>query len=519
MSKKNLRHPALRALITVGLTSVGCASVLAQGGDVLRLRLKADIRSTDPGMNRDGATDGVVLHMVEGLVAYREDFTIAPMLARSVEVSPDQLSYTFKLREGVTFHNGEPLRAEDVLFAWKRYTDPANNWRCLPEVDGRGASKVVEVTAPGPMTVVFRLEKPSALFLATLARPDCGNAAIYHRASLDGDGKWVAPIGTGPFKLVEWKRGQYIDLARNDDYAALPGGVDGLAGNKRAHVPRLRFVIVPDDSAAKAALLTGNVDVLPDIVSSDLATYQARKDIALHTAPQMDIVAFLFQTRDPLLKDPRIRRAMALALDTAKLVEAVTMGTSRASRSIIPLPSSHYGPKQAELPARDLAAAKALLAEAGYKGERIKWLTGKSREMQSGTIFAQSMLQEAGFNIEIEAMDWPTLLERYSKGNYQAMSFSYSARFEAGLSFEMISGNKNVQPRKVWDNSEARALLERVMQLSDRKERQPLLDQLETLFRADVPMVVLYSSAETSAARPWVRNYRGWALGHPAAGA
>lgn len=505
----------LAALLGLGGASSHAQGSLAQGKDTLRMRLKTDIRSTDPGLNRDGTTDGVVLHVVEGLVAYREDFTIAPMLAKSVAVSPDQLSYTFTLREDVKFHNGEVLVAKDVLFTWQRYIDPKNNWRCLPEVDGRGVSKVVEVSAPDAKTVVFRLEKPSSLFLATLARPDCGNAAIYHRASLDAEGKWIAPIGTGPFRFGEWKRGQFIDLVRNEGYAALPGGYDGLVGNKSALVPRLRFVVIPDDSAAKAALLTGNIDVIPDILNSDLPTYRARKDIAVHTAPQMDIVAFLFQTRDPLLSDPRIRRAIALSFDVPKLVEAVTDGASKPSRSIIPVSSSYYGTKQAEIPARNIAAAKALLAEAGYKGQPIKWLTSKRGEMQSNTIFAQGMAQEAGLNIEIEAMDWATLLDRYTKGNYQAMSFAYSARFDPALSFEMVSGDKATQPRKVWDNAEARGLLDKAMQLVDGTERQAVLDQLEALFRADTPMIVLYSSAEISAARPGILNYKGWALGQP----
>ena len=348
----------------LGLLAVFCLAPVpaSADADTLRIRLNTDIRSTDPGLNRDENTDAVVLHMVEGLVAYREDASVGPMLAKSIEVAPDGLSYTFRLRDGVSFHNGAPLTADDVLFAWKRYLDPQNNWRCLSEFDGRGLAKITGITAPDPMSVVFTLDRPSALFLTTMARVDCGAAGIYHRSSLDADGKWRAPVGTGPFKFGAWQHGEYIDLVRYDQYAALPGQPDGLTGNKTALVPKLRFVIIPDPSAAKAALMADGIDVIFRVVNSDLPEYRSRPDIVTQSAPTLEVNGFLFQTRDPVLRDPRVRRAFALALDVPQLVDAVTDGQSKPSLSIMPLPSPYYGKAQAALPVHDLAAARRLLA-------------------------------------------------------------------------------------------------------------------------------------------------------------
>ncbi|WP_342358481.1 ABC transporter substrate-binding protein [Terrarubrum flagellatum] len=503
--------------VAIGLAGLIASPASAQE-DTLRIRLNADIRSTDPGINRDANTDAVVLHMVEGLVAYCEDTSVGPLLAKSVDVSPDGKVYTFNLRDDVKFHNGAPLTADDVLFSWKRYVDPANNWRCLPEVDGRGLAKVVNVEAKDAKTVVFTLEKPSALFLTVLARPDCGETAIYHRDSLTSDGKWKDPIGTGPFKMGEWKRGQYIDLLRNDSYAALPGKRDGHTGGKAPLVAKVRFPIIPDSSAAKAALLSGGLDVIYDVQNSDIPDYKQRKDVTLREQATMDINGLLFQTRDPLLKDVRIRRALTLALDIPQLVETVTEGASKPSLSIIPTPSSYYGKTQAELPKRDIAAAKKLLAEAGYNGQPIKMLaTKRYPSIFDMAVLAQAMAQEAGVKIDVEVLDWATLLDRYNKGDYQAMSFSYSSRLDPSLSFEMISGDKDAQPRKVWDNAESRKLMTRSMEISDRAQRQALFDDLEAKFRADAPMIVLYSAVETSAARANVQNYSGWALGQPRA--
>ncbi len=500
-----------------GFCSVGLAQAQAQP-DTLRIRLNADIRSTDPGINRDNNTDAVMMHVLEGLVAYREDASVAPLLAQSVSTSADGKTYTFKLRQGVKFHNGAPLTADDVLFAWNRYMLPANNWRCLAEFDGRGLAKVVKVEAPDAATVVYTLDKPSALFLATLARVDCGGTGIYHRSSLEADGKWREPVATGPYKLGEWKRGQYIELLRNDAYAALPGPRDGNTGAKIAETPKVRFIVIPDASAAKAALFSGGIDLNYDINDEDMAEYKGRKDILMETQATMNVQGLLFQTRDPLLKDARIRRAIALALDMPELVAAVTSGNAPPSRSVVPTPSAFYKKPQAALPARNLAQAKKLLAEAGYKGEPIKILaTKRYNSVFNIAVLTQAMVQEAGIKAEVEVLDWATLLDRYNKGNYQAMGFTFSARLDPALSYEMVTGPKDKQPRKVWDDPLAHELLAKSMETSDVAQRQALFDKLEARMREDVPAIFMYSAVNTSAARSYAKGYKGWALGTPRA--
>lgn len=518
------RHCAFSrcALLRLALVVAGCGAVVGAfaqpAADTLRVRLNADIRSTDPGLNRDANTDGVMMHIMEGLVAYREDASVAPLLAESVQTSADGKVYTFKLRRGLKFSNGAPLTADDVIFSWNRYMTPANNWRCLTEFDGHGLSKVVKAEATDPSTVVFTLEKPSALFLATLARSDCAGTGVYHRSSLDESGKWKEPVATGPYKLGEWKRGQYVELVRNDNYAALPGKRDGNTGNKAGLVAKVRFVVIPDTSAAKAALLSGGIDLNPDINDEDMAEYKARKDIVLETSAVMDVQGLLFQTRDPLLKDVRIRRAIALALDMPELVAAVTTGNARPSRSIIPVPSSYYKAHQAALPGRDIALAKKLLADAGYQGQPIKLLTTKRyNSLFNIAMLSQAMAKEAGINIDVEVLEWATLLDRYSRGDYQAMAFTYSSRLDPSLSFEMISGEKDKQPRKVWDDPEALALISKSMEVTDRAQRQAIFDRLEAKMREDVPAVFLYSAVYTSAAKSYVSGYQGWTLGTPRA--
>jgi hypothetical protein len=267
---------AMRLRTSIAALVVLCSlSLPVAAQDVLRVRLNADIRSTEPGVNRDANTDGIHWHLVEGLVALRGDATVAPMLAERIDVSEDGRTYTFTLRQGVRFHNGQPLTSADVAFAMQRYLRRETNWRCRPDLDS-AVTRLTAVETPDERTVVMRLEQPSALFLTVLARPDCGQTGIWHRDSLNADGSWRAPVGTGPFRLGEWRRGQYVELTRFEAYAALPGEPDGLAGNKTAMVERVRLSVIPDDAAARAALLAGNIDILPDARTRDLPDLRQR---------------------------------------------------------------------------------------------------------------------------------------------------------------------------------------------------------------------------------------------------
>lgn len=499
MFRKAVWGAALAALTWAGI---------AHGASALRVQLPADIRSIDPGVNRDHNTDGVVLHMVEGLVAYGEDAAPKPLLAEKVEIAPDGKRYTFTLRRGVTFHNGAELSSADVVWSWNRYMDPKTDWRCLSEFDGRGQVKVERVSAPDPQTVVFDLDQPSALFLTSLARTDCAMTGILHRSSLKPDGSFDRPIGTGPFKFGEWKRGEFIRLDRFADYAALPGPRDGFTGAKKPLVDEVRFVVIPDSATAKAALIKGDIEVVPDVANADVAELKGDDRVKLSVVSHMGLVGLIMQTRDPVMANPKLRRAIAAAIDKPELVAAVTDGLGKPNGSVVPSLSAYHGKVQGEDVAYDPAMAKSLLREAGYKGEKITMLANK-RYPQSfnAAVVAQQMLQGAGLNVEIEVLEWATQLDRYSKGNYQIQAFPYSGRMDPALSFESITGPKDKQPRKLWDNPEVQALLDKSMVVAAAAERQAIFDELHRRFLAEMPMVMLYNGIAGGAMGRKVEGY------------
>jgi peptide/nickel transport system substrate-binding protein len=499
-----------RALAALVFALAAASSASAE--TVLRARLNSDIVSSEPGMRRDENTDAVLLHVVEGLVAPRDDGTVAPMLASGWTVSPDGRTYTFTLRPGVLFHNGAPLTSAEAVWSLDRYFAPKSHWRCKAAFGPQGLGRVLSVSAVGPQKVAVTLDRPAPFFLQTLARADCGEAGILHPASVGPDGAWRTPIGTGPFRFGEWRRNQHLELLKFAGYRPLPGSRDGEGGGKHALVDRIRFSVIPDGSAAAAGLVRGSLDVVDGLAPNELAALQGTPGVRLESAPTMDFYGVLFQTRDPLLRDPRLRQAIALSLDVAGIARVVGHGTALADSSPIPAVSPFYGPAQRPLIRRDLARARALVKASGYHGQPIKLITNRRYPQAfDSAILVQAMARDAGIRIDIVTLDWATQVARYSSGDYQAMIFGFSARLDPSLSFDVLIGDKAADPRKVWDAPHARALLQQSMATADVAARRAIFDQLEAEFRRDAPAVALFNTKRVTAVRAEVTGYRSWA--------
>ena len=504
-----------------GLVVIACVAGLfllfphrlprAEMGSTLRARLNADIASSDPGMKRDANTDAVLLHVVEGLVAAREDGTVGPMLARSWTISPDGKTYRFQLRRGIRFHNGAPLTSADVKWSLDRYLAHGSQWRCKSDLSAKGIAQVLAVHTPSLDVVEIVLDRPAPMFLTTLTRLDCGGTGITHRDSVGSDGTWRYPIGTGPFRWGEWRHSEYIDLVKFPGYQSLPGAPDGIGGGKRALVDKIRFSVIPDGSAASAALLRNSLDVLDALAPNELGNIQGSSGIKLESALSSDFYVIMLQSGDPVLHDARLRRALSLSLDVAALTRVVTHGTAMPDSSPVTAVSPFYGPVERPLVQRNLPLARALVKASGYNGEPIQLMTSHSPpEMYDAAILVQAMARDAGINIEIVSLDWATQLSRYSSGSYQATIFGFSARLDPSLMFGMLIGDRKADPRKVWNSPQAIALLHQSVVTGDRQARQAVFDELDTAFRRDVPAIILYNTRRVTGLRSGVTGYRSW---------
>ena len=259
------------------------------------------------------------------------------------------------------FHNGAPLTSAEGLWSWKRYLDPKTDWRCLPDLDGRNGLKIEAVEAPDPRTIVMRINQPSALFLDTLSRTDCGMAGILHPDSVGPDGAWKQPVGTGPYIMGPWQRGQHVTLNRFDAYVSPPGDKpDGYVGRKRPLAASVRFVVIPDAATGRAAVLSGAIDVA-ELQESDIVEMKKNPAVEVVTAPVANKHVFLLQTRDPLIGNVHLRQAIAAALDIPDIVASTSSGLGTPNNSAVLAGSIYYDDVQRTSYARDLERVKQLL--------------------------------------------------------------------------------------------------------------------------------------------------------------
>jgi peptide/nickel transport system substrate-binding protein len=489
----------------------GLGAVPAQAQSSLRVSLATDVRALMPGNSPDDSTGTVLQHIYEGLVAWRSDGSVAPMLAKEIAVSSDGREYLFTLRPDVRFHNGQKLTAREVVWTWKTFLDPAAKWPCRAQFDGLRGLKIEKVEQVDELAVRFTLAAPAPAFLSTMARADCDSAGIAHPDSVDASGTWTGAIGTGPFKLGEWRRNQFVELVRFAEYAAREEASDGYAGAKAAKVERLRFLIVPDPAAVKAGLMSGGLDLWPSADPKYAKELAQDQRIAVRSAPVSSVNAVVMQTADPVLADPRLRRAINAAIDYAGLAEAISDGYATPNTSPVPSSSLYFGAVEKQGHAYDPALAKKLLAEAGYKGQPIK-ITSNARfaSMHDIAIAVQAMLVAAGIKAEVETVEFGTQLERYFKGQYQLMVFNYTPYLDPMFVFDRFTGDKSKQVDRVWDSPRAVELIARLATAKP-DEKQALYDDLHRLFIADSPMIVWSSGTMVSAFAGKVGGYAPWA--------
>ncbi|GAB5467539.1 MAG: ABC transporter substrate-binding protein [Rhodospirillales bacterium] len=494
--------------------AIGATAEEPKQGGQLVVALNADIRGTNAGVDRDANTDSVMHHVVETLVAHTEDMGIGPLVADSWEVSDDGKTYTFTLRPDITFHNGAPVTAKEVKWSWDRLLNPDTAWSCLRYYDGSRGAKVEGVEALDDRQVRFTLAEPSALFLIHLANIQC-SPAVLHPDSLDAEGNWSAPVATGPYKIKERRPGEYVLLERFEGYKPRAEPRDGYAGARVPHLDEIKFLVTPESSVELAGLYAGDINVLPGLSPSAVEEVRGR-GIEVQVAQGFPWSTLLINTRDPLLSDVRMRRAIAHAIDLGQVAEASSFGLVGANPSAVPQPSGYHSKAHLDWPAFDPAATKALLAEAGYDGQVITLQTNKKyQDMFDNAVIVQSFLTAAGMTVELEVLDWATQLENYFESKFMLSSFGYSARLDPALMYGTFVGNKDVGGWYQWESEEATALVDRAAQSLDPAERKALFEELHALMAKDIPIYGLYNDALAHAVGPGVGGYKLWASNKP----
>jgi len=455
----------------------------------IRVAEGEDTPTSMPGnVARNTATDNILGNVVESLVALRADLSVGPMLADSWDITPDGKTYTFHLRHGVLFHNGVPVTSAEVKWSFQYLMKRSSGFECRSVFDGNRGVKVLAVRTPDPYTVVFELDRPYALFLKQMVDPRCP-LAVLHPSSVDSAGQWLKPVATGPFVFADWKRGQYVLLKPFPQYRPRAEPPSGLAGAKVAHAD-VRFVVIPDEAAQKSALAAGQIDAMT-ISENSLLPPDPRWHLI--DGPSADPAVLLMQTRDPLLSDVHMRRAIALALDLPGIVNAVTDGHARYNPSLVPDANELFSPVDASGYMQNLPEVKRLLAQAGYHGQTLKLETSRRFEhMYTLAVYVQSLLTKAGIRTELDIVEWGKQVSDFRAGRFQMMSFGYSARIDPALMFGDVLGDKSKTPMAQWENPAALDLLHSLQGVTDDATRKHTFERLHQMMLADTPLLGMY---------------------------
>ncbi|RFU67509.1 ABC transporter substrate-binding protein [Peribacillus saganii] len=393
-------------------------------GGELQVAINTQPPTIDPHMSSVSMTSTVARHIIEPLVTINSKYEPVPMLAKSWEISQDGKTYTFPLREGVKFHNGKELVAEDVVASMRRWLEKST----LAQTALAGAT----FEAKDKFTVLMQVEKPSVFAIYALAGmyqfAGIMPKEVVEAATEIGVEEY---IGTGPFKFVEWKQDQYIHLAKYEDYNPVDSPADGLGGRKEALVDNLYLQFVVDSSTRLAGLLSEEYDIGYAYEYDMLEQLENNPNLNVEN-PYFGPLALLFNKNQGLFSDVKMRQAVNAILDNDKIAKAslgkkYRLDSSYATQEL----SNWYSEAGAESYNKpDLEKAKRLLKEAGYNGETIRLITSRDYSyIYDSATAIKEQLSKAGMKVELEVYDFATVIAKsFEPTKWELFSVGFAAR-------------------------------------------------------------------------------------------
>lgn len=503
-----LMSVVLSACASSGSGGSGKTLVIGRGGDSVAL---------DASIVTDGESSKVAHQITETLLKYKEGTTeVEPGLAESYEVAPDGLKYTFKLRKDVKFHDETDFNAEAVVFNFMRWHDPSSPYKFGKEDDfyyytsmfGPAENRVIkEIKAVDTHTVEFILNKPQAPFLQNIAMTFFGIGSP--KAIQEKKEKYKeAPVGTGPYKFVEWKRKDSITLEANKDYY-----VKGL--------PKMEKLIIrsiPDNSARLNELKSGAIDLMEDVNPSDATVVEGDANLQKILRPSFNVGYLGFNLKKEPFNNVKVRQALNHAVDKQALIKAFYSGL--AIPAVNPMPPSllGYNDKIQDYP-YDLEKAKALMAEAGYPNgydkEVVFYAMPVSRPYMPDAKKVAEILQaefaKIGIKTRIESPEWAVYLDDTKVGekddiymlgwtgdNGDPDNFLYTL-----LDKDTIGSNNY----SFYANEELHTILTRAQSESDQAKRAADYKKAQEIIKADAPWIPLVHSTPLLAAKKGLKGF------------
>jgi peptide/nickel transport system substrate-binding protein len=464
---------------------LGClllaAAPLALHAQTLRIGLAEDADVLDPTLARTYVGRIVFAAMCDKLLDIDEKLNIVPQLATSYEWSADSKALTLKLRQGVTFHDGEKFDAAAVKFNIERH-------KTLPGSNRRGElAPVTSVDVIDPATVRLNLSAPFSPLLAALA-DRAGMMVSPKAAQAAGANFGTKPVCSGPFRFVERVAQDRIVFERYADY-----------WNKAAiHFDKITYTPIPDATVRLANLRSGQLDFIERVAPSDMEGLGKDKNLKTARITEIGYQGITINIgkselaqKNPLGRDPRVREAFELSLDRQGIVQVVMDNEATIGNQWV-APSNSYYAKNVPIPKRDVVRARALLKEAGVPHPSFTLVTTTASDAQRLALVVQAMAKEAGFDVKIQTTEFATSLNMADKGDFEAYVLAWSGRADPDGNLFSFHGCKQPLNYAGYCDAETDELLKRSRSLRDPAERKKVYEQIAARINKERPIVYLY---------------------------
>ncbi len=476
--------------------------------DFLRLRLKDDPTTLDPAYVVDVPGGALATKLYNGLVRFDRDGRIVPDIAERWEISEDGRTYRFHLREGVTFDNGREVTAEDFVYSFRRLLDPSVNsprfW-LLESVKGAAEFReektdaVSGLRAEGSSILEIELGEPFSLFLDYLAMP---NPAVIPKEAVEKWGPSFAdhPVGTGPFRLKEWKHNNRLVLEKRSAYF---GGEPRLAG--------VLYRVIPEDLTAAVEFEQGNLDIL-EVPRAEFSKYSAQLPYRewIRDRVGLNVYYLGFNCRQAPFDDYRLRQAFNYAIDRRKIIKVLLEG--RAVPAQGPVPPRLLSPR-GEGYRYDPERARELIAESGVELPlKVRFLFKADREVLSIAEVIQDYLKQVGVKAVLVQREWSSFKEAVNEGDFDLFYLSWWGDYPDAENFlypTFHSDNWGAGGNRTrFSDPQVDAVLDRTRLITDPTTRRRLLANVRERVVRLAPWVFLWHKKECVIVRPRVKGFR-----------
>ena len=447
----------------------------------------------DPRIGLDAQSERIDDLLFDDLCTRDEHLNVQPGLAERWDI-PDPLTYVFHLHRGVRFHDGRPLTSRDVkwtfdsLLQGKIRSTKAAAYRLVDRID-----------APDDYTLVFHLKEPFATLLWNISD---GAIGIVPYGS--GDEISRHPVGSGPFRFVSAEPDKEVIIERNDNY-----------WGEKPNLKRVRFAVIPDATTRALELRKGSADIAVNSLTGDMVlALEHETNLELLHAPGTVLAYLAFNARDPVLKDVRVRQALAYAIDRAPMIHYLMRDFARPAYSLLPPESWAYS---GNVPHYDYNPdrARQLLDQAGYPpvdGVRLH-LTMKTSTEESTRLMAavlQQQLHEVGIALEIRTFEFATFFSDVTRGAYQLHSLRWVGGNEDPDIFEYVFHSAKFSPhganRTFYANPRVDLLIDQARGELDQTARKEIYAEIQQILAEDLPYINLWYIENVMVYNKRVRN-------------